>query len=93
MKRITRTSLFWAGVVVSAFFVSSACFILVASYVWATNKISMFLDKLCVIWSLNISPALLNMLPHSIVGSFILTLIAISFYFLFFRKTFPNLEE
>lgn len=93
MKKITRMSLFWIGVVVAAFLASSACFILIAGYVWATNKISVFLDKLCIIWDLHIPNAFLDMLPHSIVGSFILTLIAILFYFLFFSQTFPDPEE
>jgi ABC-type phosphate transport system permease subunit len=93
MKKIMRMSLFWAGVVVLAFFVSSACFILVAGFVWATNKISVFLDKLCIIWNLDIPNALLGMLPYSIVGSFILVPIAVLIYFSFFRKTLFSIDE
>jgi uncharacterized membrane protein YjjP (DUF1212 family) len=93
MKKILRMFLLWVGVVVAAFFVSSACFILVAGYVWVINKISVFLDKLCIIWDLHIPNVFLDMLPHSIVGSFVLIIIAILVYCLFFRQTFPDPEE
>jgi ABC-type phosphate transport system permease subunit len=92
MKSIFRKSLFWACVVIVAFFTSSTIFILIAGFVWSVDKVSVFLNKICTNWDLNISSGLLGMLPYSIVGSCIIVFIVILIYFLFFRTKFPEEE-
>jgi hypothetical protein len=92
MKGVFRKSLLWTCIVFVAFFTSSTIFILIAGFVWSVDKISVFLNKICINWDLNISPALLSMLPYSIVGSCIIVFIVILVYFLFCKIKFPEEE-
>lgn len=87
MKQIIKNILFFILFFFIAFLCWGSVFLFGKGFLWLVHKVNIYLNNLCLIRDLEISKIFLDMIAFSFVGMIGILLLAILFYFFFFRNT------